>query len=1218
MALFGGNRVVSVTLKADIASFQGSLAAARKSVSDFSTAAERSAGKNAQEWTTLGTAVGGAGVALAAGVGAAVKAFADFDKQMSAVAAATRGTASELAALREAAVKAGADTAFSAVEAAQGIEELAKAGVATRDILGGGLRGALDLAAAGGLSVAEAAETSASALTQFGLKGGDVTHVADLLSAGAGKAQGSVHDMGAALNQVGLIANQSGLSIEETTGALAQFASAGLIGSDAGTSFKTMLLSLTPTSKEAATLMEELGLEFFDAQGQMIPFAGIAEELKTSLSGLSQEQQISALKTIFGTDAYRVAALVMEGGAEAARKWQGAVNDQGHATETAALKTQNLAGDLDRLQGSIDSALIQSGSGANDALRALVQTAEKGVDAFGALSPEMQQGAVALAAAASGAALLGGAALVTIPRIIELRTAMQTLGVTSTATGKAMAVAGKAITVVGVAAAAVEFAALSGAMSVATVEAKELDAALDSFGRTGALAGAGLEAFSTSTFGLFERNVENTSEALDKFAIAADNAHNGSMTGFVNRMLDMGVGASQFNAQVHQLDEGLARLVQNGRADEAKAAFDRLLASIDNPEVREQVGYQFKAYEKAVDAAAEAAKKAADAQTPMTKAVLGVGRSAEDAKKEIEGLSEAVLALAGALNQESANDAFARSLAGVKDAAKGASKELRGNSEATLNARASMRELVDAGLKVIDTMVKSGASQSAVSKTAAQLAGQIDRTGKAAGLAGGATKRYSDILREVPKTVTTAIKANGFEGLNSALNEVITKMSRIDGRVVTYRIRGESVNITTGGQTREARADGGMIPLGLGGPREDNVPAWLSSGEFVVNAAATRKNLPLLQKINAQRFADGGVVKGYADGGQIPVSEFFSRFDAKLGPPVTPDDLLKATTRQRQAIDAVRVAELRLAEVRRKKGATASQIAGAEAALAKKRDAVAAATRQLGALEARQAQQKSRASLTPLGRFAGALAGGVRDATAFVNNVETIASRGYGRLAQQLAAMGDAEAERIATSAAKASDQSLRQTTAQLRSASSAQGRVAGLGDSARILSAVAGGAGGSLGALSGATGLGYQDLIAALAFVKDRLAKDPRAKGVLADLAKYASTGSFASGGPVVGPGTGTSDSVLIRASAGEYVMKEAAVSRYGPKFMDDVNAMRWASDRVTSMASGASAGVSYGGDTVVVNADGPLIAQSAHALAAAVVQKQARVNALRSRSRP
>jgi TP901 family phage tail tape measure protein len=107
-------------------------------------------------------------------------------------------------------------------------------------------------------------------MTQFSLNGSQLPHVADLLAAGAGKAMGSVEDMGQALNQAGLLASSTGISIEETTGALAAFASAGLIGSDAGTSFKTMLQQLQNPSKESAELMAELGINAYDAQGNFV------------------------------------------------------------------------------------------------------------------------------------------------------------------------------------------------------------------------------------------------------------------------------------------------------------------------------------------------------------------------------------------------------------------------------------------------------------------------------------------------------------------------------------------------------------------------------------------------------------------------------------------------------------------------------------------------------------------------------------------------------------------------------------------------------------------------------------------------------------------------------------------------------------------------------------------------------------------------------------
>src|SRR5690606_28156325 len=149
--------------------------------------------------------------------------------------------------------------------------------------LNGGLNGALDLAAAGGIAVSEAAAVAATTLQQFGLEGNQASHVADLLAAAAGKAMGDVGDMSQALKQSGLVADQFGVSVEATAGTLAAFASAGLLGSDAGTSFRTMLLRLANPTGEVKDLMEELGIQAYDASGQFVGLAGLAGELETAL-----------------------------------------------------------------------------------------------------------------------------------------------------------------------------------------------------------------------------------------------------------------------------------------------------------------------------------------------------------------------------------------------------------------------------------------------------------------------------------------------------------------------------------------------------------------------------------------------------------------------------------------------------------------------------------------------------------------------------------------------------------------------------------------------------------------------------------------------------------------------------------------------------------------------------------------------------------------------
>lgn len=342
-------------------------------------AGSRSAGLLGSSFGTVGIVAGLAGAKL-------VSAAATFEQGMSNVKATGADAVKNIGALREAALKAGADTKYSATEAAGGVEALAKAGVSSADVLGGGLKGALSLAAAGNLDVAGSAEAAASAMNQFGLAGADVPHIADLLAAGAGKAQGEVSDMAQALNQAGLIAHGAGASIEETTGVLAAFASAGLVGSDAGTSFKTMLQRLQHPVGDAALLMKKYNISLYDAEGHYAGLDTVAGQLRDNMANLTEEQRATALAVIFGSDAVRAANVLYEQGEGGIKKWTAAVDDAGFAAEVAKTKMDNLAGDWENFKGSVETLAIGGGSGSQSSLRTSVQDATDLANALGGLS----------------------------------------------------------------------------------------------------------------------------------------------------------------------------------------------------------------------------------------------------------------------------------------------------------------------------------------------------------------------------------------------------------------------------------------------------------------------------------------------------------------------------------------------------------------------------------------------------------------------------------------------------------------------------------------------------------------------------------------------------------------------------------------------------------------------------------------------------------------
>jgi TP901 family phage tail tape measure protein len=428
-----GERVTAVILEADITKYQAAMNNAANSTRNL--AAE---GKKLEEThralTMLGTGMLAAGAAIAAGVGVAIAKYAEFDQAMSNVAATGEDARANMDALRQAALDAGASTVFSATESANAIEELAKAGLSAKDILGGGLKGSLDLAAAGGLEVADAAGIAATALKVFNLRGVDMSHVADLLAAGAGKAMGDVSDLSAALQQGGQVAAATGLTIEETTATLAAFASQGLLGSDAGTSFKTMLQRLTPQSAEAAAKMKELGISAYDAAGNFVGMEKFAGNLQTALKDLTPEQRNAALAVMFGSDAVRAANVVYKEGESGIRNWISAVDDQGYAAEVAATRLDNLLGDWEQFTGALDTAFISMGEGANGPLRDLVQGLTGLVDGFNGLPDGGKQAVLWIGLVTAGVGLLGGATLIAIPKLAAFKIAMETLGVSGATT----------------------------------------------------------------------------------------------------------------------------------------------------------------------------------------------------------------------------------------------------------------------------------------------------------------------------------------------------------------------------------------------------------------------------------------------------------------------------------------------------------------------------------------------------------------------------------------------------------------------------------------------------------------------------------------------------------------------------------------------------------------------------------------------------------------
>jgi TP901 family phage tail tape measure protein len=293
--------------------------------------------------------------------------------------------------LNELAVRLGADLPLSAGQAGQAFEALAQRGISARAILEGAGEAVAALSGATGTDLANAAEIAAAAVNTFGLTGRDVVRVSNLMTGAITQSGQRAEEFALGLSQSGAVARQMGLGIEDVTIALGLFARAGLRGSDAGTSLRTMLLNIIPSTKQATEAMQALGIITQDGTNRLVQairsgegVAGIFRVLREATAGLNEEQRILGLRAIFGTDAVRAAGIAAALSAEQVDEFVRAVRGT-DAVEVAGRRMDTLRGDIEKLSGSFETLQISLGQRLDPVFRAVVQTADAFVDSLGSM-----------------------------------------------------------------------------------------------------------------------------------------------------------------------------------------------------------------------------------------------------------------------------------------------------------------------------------------------------------------------------------------------------------------------------------------------------------------------------------------------------------------------------------------------------------------------------------------------------------------------------------------------------------------------------------------------------------------------------------------------------------------------------------------------------------------------------------------------------------------
>ena len=333
---------------------------------------------------------------------AAFQLASDFETSMSQVAGALNDPNANMEELRQLALKTGEDTIFSATEAGNAMVELAKGGLTEADIKGGALATTMALAAAGNMNLADAANTVVQAMGAFGLSADQTGEAPNALAGAAAASSADVSDLTQGLSQVSAQANSAGWSIQDTTAVLGAFADAGVTGSDAGTSLKTMLQRLAAPTDEAAGKMESLGINVRDGNGNMLDAAGVAQELTDKLGDLSSAEKDAAMQTIFGSDASRAALIMTNLGREGIEKYTAATNDQTAAQRLADSQMGESARAIEEMKGAVETAAIKIGTALAPTVTEIAGIVGDAAEAFSSMSEEEQHNVIQTAALVAG------------------------------------------------------------------------------------------------------------------------------------------------------------------------------------------------------------------------------------------------------------------------------------------------------------------------------------------------------------------------------------------------------------------------------------------------------------------------------------------------------------------------------------------------------------------------------------------------------------------------------------------------------------------------------------------------------------------------------------------------------------------------------------------------------------------------------------------------
>lgn len=328
-----------VDLAASAQAFKADMAAARAALQT-----------TAQGFQKLGSKISDIGKSVSAKLsapmalfgGLSIKTAADFDDAMRMVAAKSKATEGQLASMTALARKMGADTRFTATQAAEGMTFLAQAGLGVDDVMKA-LPSTLALAATEGMDLGRAADIASNVMSGMGAGAADLARIVDILADASRSGNTNVEMLGESFSKVGPILRANGQSIEAGAAAFDLLGNAGIQAEEAGTGIKSAFAAmLTPSDKQKA-IIEDLGVAFTDSQGRLLDFGNIIGQL-----GPHVENQAAMFELFGARGALVMTALAQAGESEFTRLRDQFSQSSGAAKEMSDVMEGGVGGSMRR------------------------------------------------------------------------------------------------------------------------------------------------------------------------------------------------------------------------------------------------------------------------------------------------------------------------------------------------------------------------------------------------------------------------------------------------------------------------------------------------------------------------------------------------------------------------------------------------------------------------------------------------------------------------------------------------------------------------------------------------------------------------------------------------------------------------------------------------------------------------------------------------------